>query len=85
MPESKHRKNRKQAKGPTRSKTRQEVAAAQSRPPSPTWYVVLMTSLMGVGMLMVVARFMFVSLEQWVLYVGLLLIAAGFLMTTNYR
>jgi positive regulator of sigma E activity len=33
---------------------------------------------------MVVARLMF-ALDQWILYVGLLLIAVGFLMTTSYR
>jgi uncharacterized membrane protein HdeD (DUF308 family) len=84
MPESKQRKNRNKAKGPTRSRTRQEVATAKSQPPSPTWYVVLMTVLMAVGVVMVVARLMF-ALDQWILYVGLLLIAVGFLMTTSYR
>jgi hypothetical protein len=82
MPEPKRRKPN---KGPTRSRTPRTVIEARSSPPSPTWYVVLMTSLMALGVIMVVSRFMFVQLDQWVLYVGLLLIAAGFLMTTNYR
>ena len=36
------------------------------------------------GVLVVLARFIF-SLDQLVLVGGLALIAAGFLMTTNYR
>lgn len=82
MPEPKRRKPK---QGPTRSRTPRSVIEARSQPPSPTWYVVLMTILMALGVIMVVSRFMFVQLDQWVLYVGLLLIAAGFLMTTNYR
>jgi uncharacterized membrane protein HdeD (DUF308 family) len=81
MPESKRRKPR--HSGPTRSK-KEVVNPTRSKPPSPTWYVVTMTALMGLGVIMVIARFVF-SLDQWVTIVGLLLIAAGFLMTTNYR
>lgn len=43
-----------------------------------------MTGLMALGVVLVVARFVF-SMESWVTLVGLGLIAAGFLMTTNYR
>jgi|FLYL01.1.fsa_nt_gi 1,4-dihydroxy-2-naphthoate octaprenyltransferase len=79
MPESKRRKPRKP------SRPRQTVATAvKDKPPSPTWYVVTMTALMTVGVLLVLARFVF-QLEPLVLIVGLVAIAAGFLMTTNYR
>jgi hypothetical protein len=81
MPESKRRKPRNS--GPTKSRKPQQVAA-KSQPPSPTWYVVLMTALMAVGVIMVVTRFV-LTLDQWVTLVGLGLIAVGFLMTTNYR
>jgi positive regulator of sigma E activity len=48
------------------------------------WYVALMWALMLIGLLAILARFVF-GLEQWVFIVGLIGIAAGFLMTTNYR
>jgi hypothetical protein len=43
-----------------------------------------MAGLMGVGVLGVIARFVF-QLPQYWLFGGLIAIAAGFLMTTNYR
>jgi hypothetical protein len=60
------------------------VAVAKAKGPSPTWYVVLMAGLMGVGVLGVIARFVF-QLPQYWLFGGLIAIAAGFLMTTNDR
>jgi hypothetical protein len=39
---------------------------------------------MGIGVLGVIARFVF-ELPQYFLFGGLVAIAAGFLMTTNYR
>lgn len=81
MPESKRRKPRNS--GPTKSRKPQQVQA-KSQPPSPTWYVILMTALMAIGVIMVIARFVF-SWDQWVTLAGLALIAVGFLMTTNYR
>jgi hypothetical protein len=39
---------------------------------------------MGVGVLGVIARFVW-ELPQYFLFGGLIAIAAGFLMTTNYR
>lgn len=81
MPESKHRKKRRRP-GPTPpSKPTSSIA---KKAPSPTWYVVLMTALMAVGVILVIVRFVFV-LDQLYLLVGLGMIAAGFLMTTNYR
>jgi hypothetical protein len=59
-------------------------AAAKAKDPSPTWYVALMAGLMVVGVILVLARFIF-QWPQTMLLVGLGAIAAGFLMTTNYR
>lgn len=80
MPQSKGRKKKKPSHG------RPPVAAAstKTKEPSPTWYVVLMAGLMGAGVLLVLARFIF-QLPQYWLIGGLVAIAAGFLMTTNYR
>ena len=79
MPESKRRKR----KNPPRSQKEIE-AAAKAKEPSPTWYVALMAGLMVVGVLLVLARFIF-RWPQAMLLVGLGAIAAGFMMTTNYR
>ncbi len=60
------------------------AAEARSKEPSPTWYVVVMAGLMVIGVILVLVRFVF-QLDQLVLVGGLVAIAAGFLMTTNYR
>lgn len=79
MPESKRRKPK------NRPQTQKAMeAAAKAKDPSPTWYVALMAGLMVVGVLLVLARFIF-QWPQTMLLVGLGAIAAGFLMTTNYR
>jgi 1,4-dihydroxy-2-naphthoate octaprenyltransferase len=59
-------------------------AAVKSKEPSPTWYVALMAGLMVAGVILVLLRFVF-EWDQTVLIIGLVAIAAGFLMTTNYR
>lgn len=82
MPESKRRKPR--YAGPTQSRDHSGQVVSKSAPPSPTWYVVLMTVLMAAGVILVISRFVF-SWDQWVTLTGLALIAVGFLMTTNYR
>lgn len=79
MPESKRRK----PKSRPQSKKALE-AAAKAKEPSPTWYVGLMAGLMVVGVILVLIRFI-LQLDQLVLIGGLTAIAAGFLMTTNYR
>jgi Cell division protein CrgA len=79
MPESKRRK----PKNPPRSQQSIE-AAAKAKDPSPTWYVAVMAGLMVIGVVMVLLRFI-LDLPQPVLLVGLGAIAAGFMMTTNYR
>lgn len=78
MPESKRRK-------PKNRPTHQAAAAAtKDKDASPTWYVAIMAGLMAIGVLLVLLRFIF-ELDQMVLLGGLAAIAAGFLMTTNYR
>jgi hypothetical protein len=79
MPESKRRKPKKRPPA-----ARPAVAAAKGKEPSPTWYVVLMAGLMVIGVVLVLLRFVF-QMDQIVLIIGLGFIAAGFLMTTNYR
>ena len=79
MPESKRRKPK------TRPPSAQAaIEAAKAKDPSPTWYVALMAGLMVIGVILVLVRFVF-ELDQLVLVFGLVAIAAGFLMTTNYR
>lgn len=78
MPESKRRKPK--SVGPTASKH----VAAKEKEPSPQWYVVVMAGLMAIGVLLVLVRFIFET-DQWLLLVGLVMISAGFIMTTNYR
>ncbi len=78
MPESKRRKPKSQPKALTAQ------AATKAKDPSPTWYVAVMAGLMVVGVILVLLRFVF-EWDQTILIVGLVAIAAGFLMTTNYR
>jgi hypothetical protein len=82
MPESKTRKNRKPRRPPKPRAT--ATAMIKEKGNSPRWYVILMVGLMGIGLLAVLARFVF-QLEQYWLIGGLAAIAAGFIMTTNYR
>ncbi len=79
MPESKRRKPKNR---PPSAKAMQ--AAAKAKDPSPTWYVAVMAGLMVIGVILVLVRFI-LQLDQLVLVGGLGAIAAGFLMTTNYR
>lgn len=79
MPESKRRKPKNRPQSPKALE-----AAAKAKEPSPTWYVALMAGLMVVGVLLVLARFIF-QWDQLMLVAGLGAIAVGFMMTTNYR
>lgn len=76
MPESKRRK--------PKQPSRPQVTSTKAKGPSPRWYAVTMFGLMVAGVLAVLARFVF-QLDQYVTIGGLVLIAAGFLMTTSYR
>ncbi len=78
MPESKRRKPK------NRPPSAKAVEAAKAKDPSPTWYVSLMAGLMVFGVILVLVRFI-LQLDQLVLLAGLVAIAGGFLMTTNYR
>jgi uncharacterized membrane protein HdeD (DUF308 family) len=79
MPESKRRKPK------NRPQSQKAIeAAAKAKEPSPTWYVAVMAGLMVVGVVLVLLRFI-LDMSQTMLLVGLGAIAAGFLMTTNYR
>jgi hypothetical protein len=79
MPESKRRKPK--STGPTPSRS----PSVTKKDPSPRWYVYLMAGLMGVGVLVVLLRFMVFQESEWLLLAGLLFITVGFVMTTNYR
>jgi 1,4-dihydroxy-2-naphthoate octaprenyltransferase len=79
VPESKRRKPK---SAPVSAAAAQ--ASAKAKEPSPTWYVALMAGLMAVGVVLVLLRFVF-EWDQTILILGLVAIAAGFLMTTNYR
>lgn len=79
MPESKRRKPKNRPQSPKAAE-----AAAKAKDPSPTWYVAIMAGLMVVGVLLVLLRFI-LDWPQPILLVGLGTIAAGFMMTTNYR
>lgn len=84
MPKSKGRKKAKRR--PTPPKKRQEEA--KKKPPSPTWYVVLMWGLMGVGILVILINYMGIlpgGTSNIYLVSGLVGIAIGFAMTLNYR
>jgi uncharacterized membrane protein HdeD (DUF308 family) len=78
MPESKRRKPKSRPSAPS------AATVAKAKEPSPTWYVAVMAGLMVIGVILVLVRFLF-ELDQLVLIGGLVAIAAGFLMTTNYR
>ncbi len=80
MPKSKVRKKRNPRPTPP------SKASGKVKGESPTWYVITMFGLMGVGVLLVVLNYVFTTVfGGWGLWVGLVGIAAGFLMTTNYR
>ena len=78
MPVSKKRKGAR-TRQPTPPRNPVKAAA-----PSPRWYVITMAGLMGVGLILVLLRFV-LGLDQLWLVGGLALIAIGFLMTTGYR
>ncbi len=82
MPESKRRKPKNSSA--TKSRTANNAVLNTDEDPSPTWYVAVMAGLMIVGTLLVLVRFIFRQ-DQFLLILGLGLIAAGFFMTTNYR
>ena len=86
MPVSKKREKNRNS-GPTRSK-KISTQMSDSRGPSPRWFVVTMSSLMIVGVLMIVLNYLTLlpgSVSRWYLWGGLASIGMGFLMTTKYN
>ncbi len=84
MPKSKKRIKSSQ---PTKSR-KISSQMSSSKTPSPRWYVVLMSSLMLIGVLLIVLNYLTLlpgSVSKWYLWSGLGLIGGGFLMTTNYN
>ncbi len=83
MPVSKGRKKAKQRPTPP-----PKADPVKAKGPSPTWYVVLMFGLMGVGMLIILANYINVlpgGTSNTYLLIGLAGIAVGFGMTLDYR
>ena len=84
MPVSKKRtKNNR----PTQSKNI-STQMASGKGPSPKWYVITMSSLMIIGVLLILFLLFLVIMKKvskWYLWSGLALIGGGFLMTTNYN
>ena len=78
MPVSKKRK------GAERRRPTPPRNPVKASTPSSRWYVITMAGLMGVGLILVLLRFV-LGLDQLWLVGGLALIAGGFLMTTGYR
>ncbi len=80
-------KKRKQNSRPTQSKKISSQMSTSSQP-SPKWYTILMTSLMTIGVMLIVLNYLTLlpgSVSKWYLWSGLGLIGVGFLMTTNYN
>jgi len=80
-------KKRKQNSRPTQSK-KISTQMSTSNGPSPRWYIILMSSLMILGVLLIVLNYLTLlpgSVSKWYLWSGLGLIGVGFLMTTNYN
>ncbi len=61
--------------------------AIDTKGPSRTWYVVTMFSLMGVGVLIILANYIgfFGATSNTYLLIGLAAIGVGFTMTMDYR
>jgi len=80
-------KKRKQNNRPTQSKNISSQMTS-NKEPSPKWYIVLMSSLMIIGVRLIVLNYLTLlpgSVSRWYLWSGLGLIGAGFLMTTSYN
>ena len=83
MPKSKGRKKAKRRPPPP---PKQDPVKAKG--PSPTWYVALMFTLMGLGALIIILNYMGVlpgGTDSVWLIGGLVGIAVGFGMTLNFR
>ena len=81
MPESKGRRKSKTVRRPTPPKSASRGKKAKE---SSKLYVAAMFGLMGLGVLLVVTRYV-LDTPSWLLLVGLASMGGGFLMTTNYH
>ena len=72
------------SKGRKKAVVHQIPRAREIEVESPKWYVITMTGLMVVGVIAVLAYYIF-SLSPWSLRGGLLAIAIGFIMTINWH
>lgn len=79
MPVSKKRKATNT--GPTQSKNPAKKPAGL---PSPPWYAPVMFALMGLGVITIMATYLF-SLDRIMLLPGLAAMAVGMFMTLGYR
>lgn len=83
MPVSKNRRKAKRRPTPP-----SHPDPTKAKGPSPTWYVVTLFSLMGLGMLIILANYISLlpgSPDNTWLLIGLAGIGGGFAMTLNYR
>ncbi len=84
MPVSKGRKKAKRRPAPP-----PKPDPVKAKGPSPRWYVILMASLMGGGLLLIILNYMGLvpggDTDNVYLLAGLGGIGAGFAMTPNYR
>lgn len=81
MPQSKGRRKSKRVSRPTPPKS---ASRGKKTKESSKLYVALMFGLMGLGVLLVVTRYV-LDTPSWLLLVGLASMGGGFLMTTNYH
>lgn len=72
------------SKGRKKAAVHQIPRAKEVEVESPKWYVYTMTGLMVVGVIGVLAYYIF-TLNPWSLRGGLLAIAIGFIMTVNWH
>ena len=82
MPQSKGRRKPKTAGRPTPPKS--AASRGKKAKESSKLYVAVMFGLMGLGVLLVVTRYV-LDAPSWLLLVGLASMGGGFLMTTNYH
>lgn len=79
MPVSKKRKNTNRGPTPPKNPT-----PAVNRAESPSWYAPVMFALMGLGVVTVIATYMF-TLDRIMLLPGLVALAVGMFMTLGYK
>jgi hypothetical protein len=74
----------------SKSKRRRYVPPPKPKPkPSPRWVGVLFFTLLGLGFVIILGKFIpgidFLSEAQWPIFAGLGMIAAAFIVSTQWR